>query len=90
MNRGEGGLAKPVTEAQIQAYADGQLGESERLAVDAYLAANPAIRERVTAYALQNLELRAVFAAHAAADLPDRIKSLGRDLADAFAKRRQS
>jgi len=86
MKEGEG---RTVTEAQVQAYVDGQLGDDECAAVEAHLAADPAAFERVKAYLTQNRDLCALFDAHAVTPLPDRIKALGAELAGALAARRR-
>lgn len=49
--------ASPVTEADIQAYVDGELPPSRRAQVSAYLAAHPDEAARVAAYQQLNLEL---------------------------------
>jgi anti-sigma factor RsiW len=51
----------PVTEAELQAWVDGQLAPARHGAVDAYLALHPAEAERLQAYRAQNAGLRALF-----------------------------
>lgn len=51
----------PVTEAELQAWVDGQLAPARRDAVDAYLVQHPAEAERLQAYRAQNAGLRALF-----------------------------
>jgi anti-sigma factor RsiW len=51
----------PITEADLHAYVDGQLAESRRAAVEAYLAAEPEEAARLQAYARQNAALRQLF-----------------------------
>jgi len=51
----------PVTEADLQAYADGLLPQSRRVEIDAYLATRPAEAERLHAYREQVAALRALF-----------------------------
>ncbi|QHI97226.1 anti-sigma factor [Xylophilus rhododendri] len=53
---GDGG--KPVTEADLHAYADGLLDAARHAEIDAFLAAHPAERERVDDWRAQNLALR--------------------------------
>jgi anti-sigma factor RsiW len=49
----------PVTEAELQAWADGRLAPPRRAAVDAYLLLHPADAARLQAYREQNIALRA-------------------------------
>jgi len=49
----------PVTEADLHAYADGQLPEAHRLQVEAFLAGRPEDRARVDAWMQDNVALRA-------------------------------
>ena len=51
----------PVTEAELLGYVDGQLPETRRAEVDAWLAARPEDAERIAVYRKQNEELRALF-----------------------------
>ena len=48
----------PVTEAELQAWADGRLAPARRGAVDAYLALHPAEADRLQAYRAQTVALR--------------------------------
>ena len=48
----------PVTEAELQAWADGRLAPPRRAAVDAYLALHPAEAARLQAYRDLNVALR--------------------------------
>ena len=50
-----------VNEAQLHAYVDGALGEGERGAVEAHLAAHPDDAARVSAYRAQNDALHRAF-----------------------------
>ncbi|MEK6591925.1 MAG: anti-sigma factor [Pseudomonadota bacterium] len=50
----------PVTEADLHAYADGQLSEMRRLQVEAYLASRPEEQARVKAWMTDNQNLRAI------------------------------
>jgi len=51
-------MNSPVTEAELHAWADGQLAPARRAAVDAYLALHPADAARLQAYRDQNVALR--------------------------------
>jgi anti-sigma factor RsiW len=51
----------PVTEAELQAWVDGQLPSTRRAAVDAYLAQHPAEAARLQACRQQNVALRVLF-----------------------------
>lgn len=50
----------PVTEADLHGYADGQLPETQRLQVEAYLASRPEEQARVKAWMADNENLRAM------------------------------
>ena len=50
----------PVTEADLHAYADGQLPEAQRSKVEAFLAGRPEERARVDAWVQDNQALRAL------------------------------
>lgn len=50
-----------VTEADLQAYVDGQLPQARQLEIETYLSMRPAEAERMAAYAAQKRELRALF-----------------------------
>jgi anti-sigma factor RsiW len=52
----------PITEADLHAYVDGRLSENRREQVDAYLARNVQVRERLQRYGELNRSLRAHFA----------------------------
>ncbi len=51
----------PITEAELQAYADGRLGAGRRAEVDAWLTARPEEAERIAAYQRVREELRALY-----------------------------
>lgn len=51
----------PVTESDLQAYADGRLDEERRLAVQAWLDSRPEEAERVAGYRRLSEEMRAAF-----------------------------
>ena len=50
-----------MSEADLQAYVDGQLTGRRRAEIEAYLAAYPAEAERLAAYRRQNIALHALF-----------------------------
>lgn len=52
---------RPITEADLQAYVDGQLASARRADVEAFLAAEPAQAQRVAAYREQNDALHRLF-----------------------------
>ena len=89
MSEGKGHSAPQVTEAQIQAYADGRLTAQERTAIEGYLEANPGEFARVEAYVRQNHALHALFDDHASAPLPEHLKALADRLAAALAAGRR-
>ena len=63
----------PVTEAELQAYADGRLLEERRSAVEAWLAARPEEAERVAAYRRLAHEVRAAYEAMLSDPVPARL-----------------
>jgi len=63
----------PITEAELQAYADGRLDEAGRLAVEAWIAARPEEAERVADYRRLGDALRAAYDPVLAEPVPDRL-----------------
>jgi anti-sigma factor RsiW len=63
----------PITEADLHAYADGQLLEARRLEVEAYLAARPDDRARVQGWVKDSEALRELLAPVLAEPIPVRI-----------------
>ncbi len=63
----------PITEADLHAYADGQLAEARRLEVEAYLAGRPDEQARVQAWLRDNEALRELLAPVLAEPIPVRI-----------------
>lgn len=63
-----------VTEDELQAYADGQLGEARRAEVAAWLAGHPAEAGRVEEYRRQNAALHALFDPVLEEPLPARLQ----------------
>lgn len=62
-----------ITEADLNAYADGELQPEERAAVEAYLADHPADRERIAAWRDQEATLRALYGHVAEESVPARL-----------------
>jgi len=63
----------PVTEAELQAYADGLLAPERRAAVEAWLAARPDEAERIAAYRRLALEVRAAYDTMLSEPVPERL-----------------
>ena len=64
----------PITEADLQAYADGKLDEASRLAVEAWIASRPEDAERVADYRRLGEALRAAYDTVLAEPVPDRLR----------------
>ncbi|HYR33416.1 MAG TPA: anti-sigma factor [Burkholderiales bacterium] len=62
-----------ISEADLQAYADGRLPEGRRAAVEAWLAARPEEAERVAAYRRLAHEVRAAYEAMLSEPVPPRL-----------------
>jgi len=52
---------KPVTEAELHSYVDGELSEGAKVEIEAWLRAHPEDAERMRAYAEQNALLRSLY-----------------------------
>lgn len=65
--------ARPITEDDLQAYADERLEPPRRRLVEAYLAEHPPAAARVAAFAAQRDALRAALAPVAAEPIPGRL-----------------
>jgi anti-sigma factor RsiW len=63
----------PITEGDLQAYADGRLAEGRRAEVDAWLATRPEEAARLAAYQGQAEELRALYAEVLDEPVPERL-----------------
>ena len=63
----------PVVEDDLQAFVDGRLPEARRGQVEAYLAQNPEVRERVALEARQRASLRGQLEGKAAEPVPPRL-----------------
>jgi len=64
----------PITEAELQAYADGRLAASRHAEVDGWLSARPEEAERIAAYQRAGDELRALYAPVLAEPLPEQLE----------------
>ena len=67
-------MSEPVTESDLQAYADGKLSEERRAAVAAWLAAHPDDAERMESYRRIAEELRATYEAVLDEPVPERLR----------------
>jgi anti-sigma factor RsiW len=63
----------PIVEDDLQAYVDGRLGDARRTAVEAYLAQNPDVRERVALDIRQRNALRGQLEGKFAEPVPPRL-----------------
>ena len=63
----------PVSEADLQAYADGRLSSERRALVEAWLAARPEEAERVAAYQRLGQEVRAAYETMLSEPVPERL-----------------
>ncbi len=68
----------PVTEADLQAYADGRLTAERRAVVDAWLALRPEEAERVAAYQRLGQEVRAAYETMLSEPVPERLAQAAR------------
>jgi len=66
-------MSEPITEADLQAYADGVLPEERRAAVSAWLAAHPEDAERIEAYRHLAQELRGTYQDVLEEPVPERL-----------------
>lgn len=64
----------PVTEADLQAYADGKLAEEQRAAVAGWLAAHPDDAERIESYRRIADELRSTYQGVLDEPVPERLE----------------
>jgi anti-sigma factor RsiW len=67
-----------ITEADLQAYADGRLDEAHRSAVEAWIAARPEEAERIADYRRLGEALRAAYDPVLAEPVPDRLRQARR------------
>ena len=63
----------PITEGDLQAYADGRLPEARRAAVEAWLATRPEEAERIASYRRLAHEVRAAYDSMIAEPVPERL-----------------
>jgi anti-sigma factor RsiW len=63
----------PITEADLQAYADGRLPEGRREAIEAWLATRPDEAERIAAYRRLANEVRTAYDSMIAEPVPERL-----------------
>ena len=71
-------MSEPITEADLQAYADGVLPAERRAAVAEWLAAHPEDAERIEAYRHLAQELRGTYQGVLDEPVPDRLmRSVG-------------
>src|SRR5258707_4890054 len=66
-------MSEPISEAELQAYADGRLPEERHQAVEAWLATRPEESERTTAYRRLAHEVRSAYETVLAAPVPHRL-----------------
>jgi anti-sigma factor RsiW len=71
-------VSEPVTESDLQAYADGNLPEERRAAVASWLAAHPEDAERIEAYRKLAEELRSTYDSVLVEPVPDRLRRAAR------------
>jgi anti-sigma factor RsiW len=64
----------PMTDADLQAYADGRLDAARRAEVDVWLAARPEEAERIAAYQRGRQELRSLYDQVLAEPVPERLQ----------------
>jgi anti-sigma factor RsiW len=67
-------VSEPVTDADLQAYADGNLAEERRAAVAAWLAAHPEDAERIESYRRIAEELRTSYDGVLHEPVPERLQ----------------
>jgi anti-sigma factor RsiW len=67
-------MTDPVSELDLQAYADGNLPEERRAAVAAWLAAHPEDAERIESYRRLAQELRSTYDAVLDEPVPERLR----------------
>jgi anti-sigma factor RsiW len=65
---------QPISEAEIQSWADGRLEESRRVALEAWFAAHPEEAERAAAYRELNAQLRERYDPVADEPVPPRLE----------------
>ena len=73
-------MSEPVTELDLQAYADGKLPQERRAAVAAWLAAHPEDAERIDSYRRLAEELRSTYDPVLKEPVPERLQRARRSL----------
>ena len=68
----------PITESELQAYADGRLAAGRRDEVDAWLASHPEEAERIAVYQRVREELRSFYDPVLAEPVPERLERAAR------------
>lgn len=63
----------PITEGDLQAYADGRLPDNRRSAIEAWLATRPEEAERIAAYRRLAQEVRAAYDSMMSEPVPERL-----------------
>jgi len=66
-----------VSEAELQAYADGRLPQARRAAVEGWLAEHPEESERIAAYRRLSEEVRAAYEGMLSEPVPEHLKHAG-------------
>jgi anti-sigma factor RsiW len=66
-------IESPITEGDLQAYADGRLAESRRAFVEAWLATRPDEAERIAAYRRLAQEVRTAYDTMISEPVPERL-----------------
>jgi len=66
-------MSEPISEAELQAYADGRLPEERHKAVEAWLATRPEESERIAAYRRLAGEVRSAYETMLAEPVPPRL-----------------
>jgi len=69
---------QPVTEHDLQAYADGRLADARRAEVDAWLASRPEEAERLANYRAQSEMLRTLYDPVLGESVPERLRAAAR------------
>lgn len=67
--------SKRVTDADLNAYVDGELNAGDRMVVESWLQSHPEDRARVEAYSKQNQELRDLFGPIGDEPVPDDLQN---------------
>src|SRR5258708_24092415 len=66
-------MSEPISEAELQAYADGRLPEERHQAVEAWLATRPEESERIAAYRRLAQEVRSAYETMLSEPIPPRL-----------------